>query len=186
MRIATIIVLSSLLLAAAAAAQQVYRWVDEDGVVHYSDQPPPNDGAQAIDIEVPPGISNPSRAIAAGERPRPARSRERDDETPTETIGGYRNAAITEPESQEVLWNIATRLPVAMRLEPALAGSHRIQWLLDGEPIGEPVSSLRTTLEPVYRGTHTLTATVVNADGNTVYSTDPLTFYVQQATVFRR
>ena len=71
-------------------------------------------------------------------------------------------------------------------MEPALAGSHRIQWLLDGQPIGDPVTALQTTLEPVYRGTHTIAATVVDSEGATILSTEPVTFYVQQATVFRR
>ena len=184
MRLATVVIACSVLLSAAAAAQQVYRWVDEDGVVHYSDQPPPEDGAESIQLDVPAAIANPVRGLERGE---PLRRRvDEDDDTALESVGSYRRATVTAPEAQQVLWNIATRLSVEMTLEPALAGSHRIQWLLDGEPIGEPVSSLRTTLEPVYRGTHTLTATVVNAEGNTVYSTDPLTFYVQQATVFRR
>ena len=35
------------LLASAAAVAEVYKWIDEDGVVHSSDQPHP--GAEIID-----------------------------------------------------------------------------------------------------------------------------------------
>ena len=186
MRFASFIVACGLLVCAAtASAQEVYRWVDEDGVVHYSDQPPPGDEAEPVALDVPPGIGNPVRGIAI-DAPRP-RSRPDDDEAAaTETVGGYRRASIVEPQAEQVLWNLATRLPVSMTLEPALAGSHRVQWLLDGQPIGEPVTALSTTLSPVYRGTHTIEAVIVDGAGTTIFRTDPVTFYVQQASVFRR
>lgn len=184
MRLAPFIVICGVVLSVAASAQQVYRWVDEDGVVHYSDQPPPDDGAESIEIDVPPGIGNPVRGIGL-DAPRPRR-RPDSAESVTETVGGYRRASIVEPGEQQVLWNLATRLPVSMTLEPALAGSHRVQWLLDGQPIGEPSVTLSTTLSPVYRGEHTIVATIVDGTGRTIFSTEPVTFYVQQASVFQR
>src|SRR5215216_1310827 len=36
------------LLAAAPASAQMYKWVDKDGKVHYSDKPPPGTKAQVI------------------------------------------------------------------------------------------------------------------------------------------
>jgi hypothetical protein len=42
-------VLALLLLAAAAAhAQQLYRWVDKDGKVHYGDKPPAGVAAKPV------------------------------------------------------------------------------------------------------------------------------------------
>jgi hypothetical protein len=41
MRNVPILVLLGLLLAASAEAQTTYRWLDQSGKVHYSDQPPP-------------------------------------------------------------------------------------------------------------------------------------------------
>jgi hypothetical protein len=38
----------------AAAAQQMYKWVDEKGVTHYTDSPPPSGNAQKIDIRATP------------------------------------------------------------------------------------------------------------------------------------
>lgn len=34
-----------------SANAQVYRWVDDQGRVHYSDTPPPSEQAEALDIE---------------------------------------------------------------------------------------------------------------------------------------
>ena len=62
-RIAPILLASTLLLAAPlAATAQVYKWVDEKGVVNYGDKPPPQSkGAQpfaegAGSLSVVPGI----------------------------------------------------------------------------------------------------------------------------------
>ena len=46
------------------AAQPVYRWVDADGNVHFSDQPPPEGGPQAEEVRLRPDISA-DRAEAA-------------------------------------------------------------------------------------------------------------------------
>ncbi len=46
----------AVLLATATVAAQVYRWVDKDGKVHFSDQPPPNEakGVTAKKIDARP------------------------------------------------------------------------------------------------------------------------------------
>ena len=43
MRMYTVCLLSLALLATGADAQNLYRWVDKNGKVHYSDQPPPKE-----------------------------------------------------------------------------------------------------------------------------------------------
>lgn len=52
----------ALVVAAPVAAAQVYKWVDEDGVTHYTQQPPPGGEAQVID----PNVAEPSAAAPAG------------------------------------------------------------------------------------------------------------------------
>lgn len=39
-----------LVLACTPAAAQVYRWTDEEGVVHYGDRPPAQGGGEAVDL----------------------------------------------------------------------------------------------------------------------------------------
>jgi len=51
---------ATLLFAAQQAAAQVYRWVDENGTVHYSQSaPPPGVKAKLLDIEVKEGPPSP-------------------------------------------------------------------------------------------------------------------------------
>lgn len=179
----SIVFICCVLLTTAATAQQIYRWVDDDGVVHYSDQPRgtgQTSSVEAVDIKVPPGISNPIRTISTG-----GSLDDPDEQSSDEPLDAYRDVAIAEPAEQQVVWNIATRLPVQLTVDPPLAGSHRIQLELDGQPIGEPISETSTTVSPVYRGEHSLTPVVIDADGNTVFIGATTTFYVQQASVNR-
>ena len=43
-----------LLIPTLAAADQVYKWVDDQGHVHYSSTPPPSTKAQQMTVNVPP------------------------------------------------------------------------------------------------------------------------------------
>ena len=51
------IILGSIVLAPALASTTVYRWVDEQGIVHFSDQPHP--GAQKMRVEDAPTFKAP-------------------------------------------------------------------------------------------------------------------------------
>lgn len=55
--------LSLLLPATAVAKQKLYKWVDENGVTHYSAQPPANQ--ETSEIRVSTGHSEPTKAPAA-------------------------------------------------------------------------------------------------------------------------
>jgi hypothetical protein len=63
MRIATIfmaISISALVLFAtdAAAQNEIYRWVDENGVVHFGDRPAAHSDAEQVSIQQSKGISD--------------------------------------------------------------------------------------------------------------------------------
>ncbi len=64
---------AAVLLATATVTAQVYRWVDKDGKVQYSDQPPPPGASKADPKKVsegsaanagPAGTANPQKSIA--------------------------------------------------------------------------------------------------------------------------
>jgi hypothetical protein len=60
------------LLAAAAAHGQVYRWVDEQGKVHYGERPPSGAKAKAVDEKPapPPGAPAPKASPDAAQQER--------------------------------------------------------------------------------------------------------------------
>jgi hypothetical protein len=63
-------------------------------------------------------------------------------------------------------------------IEPPLAGSDRIELLVDGDPAGEPSSSLDFQLAGMVRGQHVLQVRVIDATGNVGAVSPSSVFYV--------
>jgi hypothetical protein len=154
------------LASTAAFAATIYKWVDEKGVTHYSDQP--HDKAQKVEVTsaqtytpVPVGDSGPSPSQAA-----PAES--------------YSVCEIASPDNDEVFFNTQT-VSASVRLDPALQSGHRIAIALDGKRVSDSYSGTDFTLQPVYRGTHSVMAVIENAStGQAVCTTPTVTFHVRQ------
>ena len=160
------------LLTAFAAYADVYRWVDEDGTVHFSDRP--RDGAEEVELREAQTFSAP-----VTRRP-PRSSRSASDEP----LFRYVSLEITEPTQEETLWNIEGQLDVSMRLSPSLQPGHRIRLYLDGAAIdGLPPGSTQARLTEVFRGSHSLRAEVLNGSGTSLIQSDTVNFVVQATSV---
>lgn len=169
MDIRPILLLASL-LAPSAVFAEAYRWVDEDGVVHYSDRPV--EGAE--EIVLPEANTTTVRRFERDEpepQPQPSSS---------EPVR-YQNLAITSPTSEETLWNIGGQLNVQIQVTPALQSGHRMRLYFDGE--GQDISSTSVQLEEVWRGEHNLQVEILSETGVPLIRSNPLRFYVQQSTV---
>jgi hypothetical protein len=159
--------------AAALGGAEVFRWVDAEGQVHYSDRP--SEGADRVVLDIVPPSSSPAVASSTpGRTPSKAGN---------ETAPGYEALTIQAPRQDETLWNIEGRLDVAVAPQPALQAGHRIQLLLDGQTAAELEPGVtRARLPDVYRGQHTLLARIQDEFGTTLKQSDPVSFYVQQGT----
>jgi len=78
------ILMATLMISAtdAMAADSVYRWVDDDGNVHFSDQPPGNTEAEVINIKPSQGVGyQPTTdATTPAEPAQPSRAQQQRDE----------------------------------------------------------------------------------------------------------
>lgn len=158
------------LLLAGSATATVYKWVDEQGNVHYGDLPPDQAPAEPVKL---PGLSTyKSRAVSQP----PVKEPGQDD-----VFTGYTRVEIIQPQADSAVRANDQRVAVVVALEPALQEGHRVSFELDGKPVGEPQSDLSVTLTGVYRGAHRLQVKVLDAKGASVGQSDAITFYLRQA-----
>lgn len=165
-------------LLAGAAMAQAYRWVDQDGVVHFSDRPHPG----AEEIELPR-----DRPATSTRAPTPSstfsRRNERQPETePEDEPFSYESINIVAPGAEETLWNIEGVLNVSLQLQPRLQPGHRVRVYFDGE---ERMMTSRSSfqVEEVYRGVHNIQVEVLDATGTLMIRSQPSRFYVQQNSI---
>ncbi len=159
-----------------ALAATVYKWIDENGTVHYSDQPHPN--AQKVQVQAAqtyPATATPSQAAAAVNASPDARA----DTSDT----SYRGCAILDPLDGAALANV-DQLNVSVRTDPALHSGDQIYILMDGAAIngGNPTGS-QFSISPVDRGSHTLQAVVRDASGNLMCQTPGVTVQIHMNSI---
>ncbi len=164
------ILLLASLLAASAVFAQAYRWVDEEGVVHYSDRPA--EGAE--EIVLPKANTTAVRRYQRNEPDQPP-------PPPPNQPVRYQGLSITSPAPEETLWNIEGQLTVQIQVTPALQQGHRMRLYFDGE--GQDISGTTVQLEEVWRGEHNLQVEILNETGMPLIRSNPMRFYVQQSTV---
>lgn len=169
MRIRLFIIALTLSVSGPALAQ-AYKWVDESGVVHYSDRPEP--GAEVLDL---PGRPAPIAAPAART---PA---EGDPAAPEEPAPGYESLSVATPAAEVTLWNIEGTLDVSLSLQPGLKPGHQVRAYFDGEP--RMVSGTSFQIDEVFRGVHNIQVEVVDETGQMLIRSRTNRFYVQQTRV---
>jgi hypothetical protein len=160
-----------LLVCSLALAATVYRWVDENGVVHYSDQPHPN--AEKLQVHAaqsykPSAVEGSAAGGAQASSAAPA---------------PYKGCAIMQPQDGQEFANIDS-LTVAVQTDPALHQGDKVYVTVDGQTLngGNPTGP-QFVLSPVDRGTHTAQAQVKDAGGAVQCQTPSVTFYVHQNSI---
>ena len=160
----------------AAATADVWRWVDDDGVVHFSDTPV--EGAERIDVSeasrtTGARVYTPPPQIGAGADSEPVAGQQEEFR--------YESLTIATPGSEETLWNIEGTLNVSLALNPGLQSGHQVRVYFNGEP--RMVNSTSFTINEVWRGVHNIQAEVLDETGKLMIRSQPNRFYVQQTTV---
>ena len=166
--------IASLLAAASTAAQTVYKNVQPDGTITYSDRP--TEGAEPLklpEIQLYTAPPLDSDAALAGSSRQAAG--ERDDGQ------GYRTFAITSPADDEAVRDNGGNVSITLQLEPELRAGHVIDIRMDGSLIGRG-SSTSVSLTNVDRGSHTVQAVITDESGNQVAATDSVTFHLRRVS----
>lgn len=168
---------ASILASPIEAATTVYRSVDAEGRVIYSDTPPaPGESAEAVEIGDPESFSTPETAPPAqdGESWDWDMTRQPGEES---TPIAYTSAAIVSPANDEGVRDNEGNVTVVAAVEPGLRTGDSIELLLDGQVMASGAGN-SITLAEVDRGTHTLAVRVVDESGAIQVESEPSTFHM--------
>jgi len=167
MRIRTSIL--CLLAFSGPLAAATYKWVDKDGVTHYSDHPAP--GAETIHVDTtPPGsvAPAPAQAPSTGAAAKPFR---------------YTGCEISSPSADQVFNNVHS-VNVSINVLPGLQPDHTIVVKVNGNRVaGWPPSSTSYLLQDLPRGSYGVAAQVLNDKGAVVCNGASVTFHVRQPSM---
>lgn len=148
-----------------ALQAQVYRSVDEDGNVSFSDEP--TDDSQPVEVKE-------LEIIAPLEGP-PVQPRK----SASEPAAAYASLVITSPQDDESIRNNTGEVDVSVSLVPRLKQGHTLMLYMDGQEHSSG-RALTFNLVNVDRGTHQLRVAVVNADGRQEIASPSVTFHLQR------
>lgn len=148
----------------AGASAEVYRWVDGQGQIHFSDRPLP--GSDRVDTRSGVGAGKVETAAA--------------EPSGTLLLGPYSGFEIVSPEANQTLRLESAGLPVSLLLDPPLMTGHRLELLVDGVPVPveEPLGT-QLSLNGLGFGTHVAEARILDASG-VVARSAPVSFHLRK------
>ncbi len=154
-------------LTTSGAHAEIYKSVDKNGKITYSDKPV---GAEKVEeLDLPPINSQPATHAA------PAVADSETDDPAMEY-----SLAIVSPNSGSQIPMGQSQVSVSVSVSPGLHADHQLQAMLNGAPFGEPSSGTMLVLEYLHRGENQLSVAVIDADGNTLAESAPITLFVQR------
>ena len=162
------LLISLLTLASVVAADPLYKWVDDQGNVHYSDKPHP--GAQKLALPTATTFASPQVTAPA---PLPDQSQ------PQAQAQAYSQLVVSAPKDQATVWNTDT-VTVSVALTPPLQPGDTITFSVDGK--SQTVAGTSATFTGLERGEHDVTVTV-NAKNAGGTLTAQSVFYLQRASI---
>ena len=154
------------------AAEQVYKIVDATGRVIYTDTPPADNSAKQL--ELPPINQLP---VSKAEQVDKLSS-------DNELFGGYSVVDLVAPVDESLVHFDQQNIIVQLALTPELQVGHLVQFYLDGAIYGRPVAATSYSISNLQRGSHTVSARIITAEGETVANSQSVRVHVQRH--FRR
>ena len=175
-------VFALLMLSATPLLAQVYKVVDKDGNVTYTDQAPA-DGSGPIEL----------KPISVVEAPTYETAPKTGDESDAEDKGmslsylrkNYKDFAIVSPQQDESVWRPDGPIPVAWNTKYALQDGMQVTILLDGKKYTSTTQQM-VPVANLDRGEHVLSAELRDAKNRVVAQAAPVTFFVRQPGLYNR
>jgi len=156
-----------------SASAALYKGLDSEGNVIYSDKPF-NNSEQ---------FNPPEITVMDAPKIQPKKEGVIEEET-AETK--YTRLSITAPKNNEIIWN-NPQLMVALKVTPALniAEGHSTWLLMDGKPLVKKSQSLLLPIGKADRGEHKIQAQIRNRKGKIIKRSKSVTIHIKNTVVPR-
>ncbi|USD37685.1 DUF4124 domain-containing protein [Ferrimonas sp. SCSIO 43195] len=164
-------ILLLLLLISGLAQGTVYRWVDANGVVHYSDTAPAKARADRLQPTADSQVRIRPMTLPAGSDPQ------------AEDTAPHYQLTLLTPTADATLRDNRGRITVKAAVTPALARNHRLLLLLDGQ--AQAMNGKAMTLDNVDRGSHQLQLQAIDDQGQLLGSSDAITVHLHRQSVLQ-
>ena len=154
---------------------EIYRWVDDQGNVEFSDEP--REGAEKIEVRPTATIKLPKLEDLGGfSGPTPVK-----DASPAAI---YSNLKVVFPKNNSAFNSGSGDLTVTMSVQPSLYPNHSLRLTLDGTQIATTKSNFHS-FSNLDRGTHQLQLDVID-NSSVVMSGPSVTFTIHRPSVRHR
>lgn len=178
------------LLLMASAQADIYRSVDAEGNVVFTDEP--SQGAERIEVS-PASVISPEQGITTGDQ-------EADDilkltpdtepevtEQSADAIPAYQ-VRIIAPADDESIWVNNGNVTVSLIVEPQLDAERGdlIVLNLNGADVGVAQPSTSFQLTNLSRGTHSVSATIIDSNGMALTTSETITFHLHRTSVLNK
>ena len=171
-----LLILAGLTLSLAAASQEIWRWVDKNGIVHYSDQPdsPNAELISVIESNTYEGAEATPDSSASGD------SSDQDSDS-TSGVSPYDALSIVQPSPDQVFFGADAVVTAVADLQGTLRPDHSVVFFLNGNR--RPSASLDMEFSGLARGTYFLRASILDQDGEPVITSQQTTFHIRQPSI---
>ncbi|WP_189577645.1 DUF4124 domain-containing protein [Marinobacter zhanjiangensis] len=159
-------------LIALPAQAEVYRQVDDNGNVTFTDEP--DDNAERVNVKPVTTITMP--------RPETVEQQLSEEEEGIGDQDAYESVGFTSPTEEEAFWSGGGNVEFRVTSTPGLRQGHRFEVTMDGTPVGQTRSGA-VTVNNVFRGTHNAGVNVIGPDGERIFTGDTISFTVHRPSV---
>ena len=162
---------------------QIYKVVDKDGNVTFTDQKPPGD-AEPMDLpplsviqsDLPPPVT-PAAQADAEEADQPP--------SPRELRKMFRDFSITQPQQEETFWGTENTVLITWGSSTTIPPEMSVMLYVDGE--GQKTSGAGYVSLTMDRGEHQVYAELRDERNRRIVTTETVTFFIKQHSAnFRR
>lgn len=168
-----------LMLLPTLSFSDIYTWTDSQGVVHFSDEP--KEGASLLILPDISSVTSPTAGIVPNDQSINNPPQEKKQEPFV-----YQSIEIIQPANEETIRNPQGAITVMLKILPVFNPQDKVQLYYDGQKIGEPQSSLVFNLQGLNRGTHTLSAAILDKNSHQLMLSSSITIFMMPPRVNMR